>query len=127
MADLKPCPFCGSTNIHSEELQHLNSDPEWFTMCNHDDCPVTDVCVFAETQELAERAWNTRAEPWRPISTAPKDGTWVLIWCRVAKKKIKMARWHLPEEYDRREYWKCQNGNEQMPTKWMPIPEPKGE
>lgn len=53
MTDLKPCPFCGSKNIHSE----YDYDNLWDTTACQD-CAVT---AYGKTKEEASEAWNKRA------------------------------------------------------------------
>jgi hypothetical protein len=74
-------------------------------------------------------AFNAES-PWRPITTAPKDGTAILIWpaqsaltgsteCMIISYVV---RWH-----DWKEAWIEASGEEYdtfHPTHWMPLPEP---
>ena len=65
MAELKPCPFCGGTNV--EVLNALEEQPEmelvgmtkdnWNVLCH-------DCCAFGGTRRTAVEAveaWNRRA------------------------------------------------------------------
>ena len=60
---------------------------------------------------------------WQPISTAPKDGTYVLLWGRSAGTPCEVGQWgtHMlvPRWIDSSEctLWYA-------PTHWMPCPEP---
>lgn len=57
-----------------------------------------------------------RPSSWRDISTAPKDGTQVLVWDEGA---ICMAGFN-----EDTGFW-CDYGNmEPAPTLWMPLPSP---
>lgn len=67
---------------------------------------------------------------WQPISTAPRDGTPVLIYMPDAVEPcISLAMWsHCPEDplgdawY---EYWGDSNGPiDAEPSHWMPLPKP---
>ena len=69
-----------------------------------------------------ERRYEARhgESPWRPISTAPKDGSEILIWDNRGRDWGIMdfaywweGDWHIPA-YDS----KATN-----PTHWMPLPE----
>lgn len=57
---------------------------------------------------------------WQPISTAPKDGTPLLIWTEGA---------HLIHLFWKNDHWewlgggRCPDGQYHM-THWMPLPEP---
>jgi hypothetical protein len=53
---------------------------------------------------------------WQPISTAPKDGTWVLLYSQ--HDGIRIGNW------DRIEWADDGDGVALEPTHWMPLPEP---
>lgn len=61
---------------------------------------------------------------WRQISTAPKDGTFILVL--DADGEVRYAQWNKPG-------WWCGHdcyGNDEFvedPTHWMPLPPPQGE
>jgi hypothetical protein len=61
---------------------------------------------------------------WKPISSAPKDGTRVLLFARLntdgAKLGPVVGYWHTTEDE-----WRLEphdTGTELMPTYWMEIP-----
>lgn len=64
---------------------------------------------------------------WRPIETAPKDGTWVLVcgngwdvqmaWFAL-NRRINKAYWKNSLEWDDYDL------ADKHPTHWMPLPEP---
>jgi hypothetical protein len=72
---------------------------------------------------------------WQPISTAPKDGTLVMLWDPDGDPNYYIARWFADHRY-RREgpfgpfVWT--NGDpasgirlaRDVPTHWMPLPAP---
>lgn len=68
---------------------------------------------------LAWQASASRSE-WKPIETAPRDGTRILLSC--------------PEEMDAGHHWTSADGKRSRwvwngwpkyePTKWMPLPQP---
>jgi hypothetical protein len=76
-------------------------------------------------RELAE----VRKDAWKPIDTAPKDGTEVFLWLPSPYNRIEKARWFdlwenwqlddFPDDGD--EY--CGIGNA-LPSHWMPLPAP---
>lgn len=53
---------------------------------------------------------------WQPISTAPKDGTFILAF----DGEVRVMIWSL---FFRRG-WISGNADEREPTHWMPLPEP---
>lgn len=61
--ELKPCPFCGGTEIHIGPMDPLGAWECWEVGCNNDDCPLEadSVKVALGTPEKAAAAWNTRA------------------------------------------------------------------
>ena len=54
MAELKPCPFCGSKAKYGE-----NCYGQFFVWCTNDDC---DARIFAKSPEEAAEAWNRRVD-----------------------------------------------------------------
>ena len=61
--ELKPCPFCGGTEIHIGPMDQPSAWGCWVVGCNNYDCPldVDSVKVEFGTPENAAAAWNTRA------------------------------------------------------------------
>lgn len=59
-------------------------------------------------------------DSWRPIDTAPKDGTEVIGL--YGRKKIALCWYFRPSSNT--EGWLDQNGNARRPTHWMPLPPP---
>ena len=81
MADLKakaqellPCPFCGARPDVDQIAPHVH--PDSYTI----ECTACPAGFIAESWEKVKKLWNTRRERvWRPIESAPKDGTPVLL------------------------------------------------
>jgi Lar family restriction alleviation protein len=71
--ELKNCPWCGTT-AHL----HINSPSVYWNTVACALCSVEGPA--SETTDAAILAWNRRASPWKPICTAPKDGTPVLLY-----------------------------------------------
>ena len=64
-----------------------------------------------------------RAPQWQPIETAPKDGTWVLIWIdwigNPRSSAFENGTWqNLPWVSSVKDY---------NPSHWMPLPKPPTE
>lgn len=56
--ELKPCPFCGNTEILSGYLNYnpvTKEDYDWDTSCT-----ICDIGFIEKTQKEAEDKWNTR-------------------------------------------------------------------
>ena len=69
---------------------------------------------------------------WRPIETAPKDGSWVDLWAYFPEhdlaKRVPSAKWDREVNNWRYSYWHF--GQYKYPptiTHWQPIPAPPGE
>lgn len=124
--NLLPCPFCGSEPILEED--------QAFPSCSNSDCEALGPACITDP----EGAWNRRTSPWRPIETAPKDGTRVDLWAGV---RICDALWRCPSEVHADDpltysWWapspECYSAYPEMedtpigviPTHWMPVPEP---
>ena len=57
MAELKPCPFCGSKGKIRECVG------EWIVECENTSCPISyPIGAFFETEEAAVEWWNRRAD-----------------------------------------------------------------
>jgi hypothetical protein len=88
------------------------------------------MCEIDESQEWARDeqdrfldGWLARARldgGWSPIESAPLDGTVVLIYSPM--EGVMSSRW----EYQWQGFpWRCaQDRKRQIPTHWMPLPEP---
>ena len=67
-------------------------------------------------------------QEWRPIATAPKDGTEILVGrfvkhCPFAKSgRVRVDRWHTREGGDGYEGWGMFNAQFWPATHWQPLP-----
>lgn len=69
---------------------------------------------------------------WRKISTAPRDGTPILIWQpdrnygqRYDDARYAIGYWRVDDdETPRGGSWGNRNSSEVSPTHWMPLPNP---
>ena len=67
---------------------------------------------------------------WKPIETAPKDGSRILVWI-PGEEMTRIARWDRMEFYTHpKPYWSIERGvsrtrrdRENPPSHWMPLPE----
>lgn len=83
--------------------------------------------LIAEVERL-----RAQAPAWRPIESAPKDGTWILIrhknlW--PGSPGFSVAQIHVeysgPDDASERITWKNEAGYYQIAaTHWQPLPEP---
>jgi len=138
--ELLPCPFCGVKHLLDEgdfafglasgRLDPRNEDnhSEWTISCLNDDCPVCPD-AFGPTRAEAVMAWNARSSRelvWRPIETAPRDFTRVLVSNDRGIFAVEFdADWH-----NGFGWWLCVDGKDNEwplrggnPTHWMPLPE----
>lgn len=80
---------------------------------------------------IAKAAWNeSPRHQWRPIESAPKDGTLIDLWAECWDANGKMVFRRIPNchwyEDKNRSGWVGLYSAE-YPTHWMPIPEPPEE
>ena len=61
---------------------------------------------------------------WRTMGSAPKDGRDVLLYKPNAARTVKVDRW-VARAGERGNWWECRP--DEMPTAWMPLPEPPSE
>jgi Lar family restriction alleviation protein len=118
MGDLLPCPFCGARGILLNSL--------WQNGQNSIDCMKCGAIGPATLDKVAAViSWNRRASGWQPISTAPRDGTEVLLWFSGPETATphgrKIGRWSgrvhgFP--------WNCGASSfpADAPTHWQPLP-----
>lgn len=82
---------------------------------------VRDEITDEEVSEISARLWNIVLPHWRPIETAPVDGTHVLVWDGY----VVLAHSSDPEHWYESDSSDPVSGSERVhPTHWMPLPEP---
>ena len=140
MPELKPCPFCGG------EPMIYDIEPYKHLLANFPDHPGSTVIecgcgcgLVDESRETVIERWNTRAdsaavaaerEAWKPIETAPRDGTVILLGsrggCWIGKWLQIYGSGYRPENP-----WSSLMLNHNhmgekwmQPTHWMPLPQP---
>lgn len=119
--DLKPCPFCGKSRL----VTGRGAEKRAKIRCV--DCEATGP-VGLDGEASAIAAWNRRsADPqvgpaWRPIESAPKDGTRFLAY-QAGKDAPRYECWW-QDDWPQWEGWQDPWDNEPEPTHWMPLPAP---
>ena len=76
------------------------------------------ICAAADMRELLD------ATEWRPIATAPRDGTRLLLYWfgSCGADEIQVGRWENPGIGDYPGYWVDGYGGSCEPTHWRPLP-----
>lgn len=77
--------------------------------------------VFQPWVKYEDYAVLLAATTWRPIETAPKDGTEVLLNC---DGYFQIGSWCYDESEPARTVWACGSFMFHGPTHWMPLPNP---
>lgn len=131
--ELKACPFCGGRDIRDFGGLAWSMIPE----CRG--CGARAMGPFSEGKRNPVDVWNTRAAHWKPIESAPKDGTAILL---TNGKDVAEGHWYFEEggttehrdldgryidqtESDGYDGWLDWDGGMQPdPTHWMPLPAP---
>lgn len=123
---LKACPFCAGSDF-AEHYDRIKGRYEVH-------CSTCGTNLFRDTQDAAREAWNTRSSGWQDISTAPKDGTEVLLFTN----RVEVGSWcgcgaYRPKTKERPAYFEKAWGSagtkfSPQPKFWMPLPSsPSGE
>lgn len=84
-------------------------------------CPV---CIVMDERDAALRhPAGDDSAGWMTIESAPKDGTWISLFCdwsdRCKRPTYMTGRW-------RGDCWRNEAGWVLVPTHWMPLPPPPG-
>lgn len=79
-----------------------------------------DSLSWRDIVEAAEEIERLRAMmAWQPITTAPKDGTAILVW---RPKEVDGPGAHVGVDWWSGNSW-YRSRTYQQPTRWMPLPE----
>lgn len=94
-----------------------------------------DAQVIQRRDDLRKIIDALKGATWRPIESAPKDGTRILVWRRDAGEPF-VAYYGTASRYvyddDEEERWWSESGEdlsaaELLPTRWQPLPAPPVE
>lgn len=99
---LLPCPFCGQSERLAEEWKDEDKHPLLLIGCDTRGCPgeSREHYLLNGVRERAVAAWNRRAlasspaplgGAWKPIETAPKDGTTFLFDAPDLEDRMSLA------------------------------------
>ncbi len=111
---LEPCPFCRSTDLRHNVV---------------DNGPVE--CCTCGASATSAYAWNRRApaeagapEGWKPIETAPRDGTPILLFARGlhAQASIRLVGWWAYGHGWIEAAFAPNHPTGVVPSHWMPLP-----
>ena len=97
------------------DVSRSKSQDKRYTACGVDFVP----SGLSKPEELeGYKPSPVPADGWRPIETAPKDGTWVLVWdccrCKIASNYY---------DHDQRDEWTTDGeGFLIQPKLWQPLP-----
>jgi hypothetical protein len=105
---------------------------------SHKYCGCKGCADLGGGMELLYLAAGAALQPaqWKPIETAPKDSSRILIYCPKSNRPVQEVWWAIPYEGAVRGYWSTPIGPtgrgytilETSPTHWMPLPPaPQGD
>lgn len=135
--ELKPCPFCGGTDIKIDRhIESRSPTGELFTMCCYD-CGATFPGRYR--RELLVKAWNKRVDTskptqsWIPVSerrpcdNQPVDVYVVVVGGNNNGDKSRVSNCFYDEDVNRFWYWNQRCTRKVYfsgfdVTHWMPLP-----
>jgi len=109
----------------SDIVERLKSDGAWLITAKHASPEVVAAgnTMLKAAHELTRLRSLTE---WRPIETAPRDGTRVLGYQGSEgdhKGRVALVwRWN-----DGKPFWSCADYPGLQPTRWLPLPPPPNE
>ena len=133
------CPNCGDCHEADAEEAHQMIDVTEHLRkglpCQPNVCRFMDArsgCTCAEAADEIDRLRATLAAAqaggveWRPIETAPKDGTWILVWepdgVNTKWSPQEVARWRTTGRQSNTPGWYDSRICSVRPTLWQPLP-----
>jgi Lar family restriction alleviation protein len=131
MSELKPCPFCGGTNIETEQGSTFRWEVAYCIDCDahagevRKDTLNDDVDVAEQQAALdAVAEWNRRSSPWISVKDdLPLDGQWAVFGRKDIKHK-ELLQW---QTWFARDHNVTKTGviiiSGLACTHWMAIPE----
>lgn len=109
------CP-CG----RPAEVDHDGRD--WNVTCSNPRCWIGPA---RSSRAEAIAVWNLVAsQRWRPIETAPKDGSGLLIWGAEWPGHVAVGHWFGKPMYRWISPFAAADKEYVAPTHWRPLPEP---
>jgi len=142
---LKPCPFCGESPDIGNAVYDGRKAGAYYIACTST-CEVhPELNDTYDSPNEAIKAWNTRANDWQPIDTAPKDGKVFVGFNDSKSPKYFVCIWddYSPESQAGHEYrlgvgrrgdfysfWEFEFRSNMLkvyPTHWQPLPTPPME
>lgn len=117
---LLPCPFCGEPALQ----WRYRNDPN-MACCNDSGCPARDILCSVETWNRRAYLAATAPAGWKPIETAPRDGSEILLRVEHEDEFVVVSGWwnqvySAPDECH--DYWESWFGACGDATHWMPLP-----
>lgn len=102
-------------NVTPERARNAVALIGWATTLDGE--PPRDIALRYVDQSAARIAELQSLTAWRPIDTAPRDGTRVLLY---------VPDWHFASKYQEGfwsgSYWESFDGTSCAPTHWLPLP-----
>lgn len=112
---MKPCPFCGAKPV-------VSADMAQFPQVACDACGASGGSGKEPGVGAAISAWNTRADDWRGMDSAPRDGTRFLAWNALGHVEIISWSTRLGTWLDDNREW-----GHNVFAAWRPLPAPPVE
>lgn len=130
MSDLKPCPFCGNTDVHIDA-----DDGDFYAvLCDEGRCAGNS--GYFGSPESAKACWNTRVSHWRSLKDEPPvpDAEWKESLRSILVRNPSRDHWYgrivklirdgnTWRDDDNEDTWTLDEYVQSGCTEWMEIPE----